>query len=166
MCYEAREMVRILSAQPEHFVAVGELLVQVFIGEGYAPSGLAAMLRDVAAVASTAELLVAEADSGAVGCVALARAGRPHAEIARDGEAEFRMLAVAPAARRLGAGELLVKHCIQLAQSWGCDRLVLSTDPRMKAAQRLYLRLGFFRERSRDWVKPDGRERVAYALAL
>jgi N-acetylglutamate synthase-like GNAT family acetyltransferase len=157
---------RIVLARPAHFSAVGELLVQVFVGENYAPADLVPKLRDVASVACTSKLFVAERMGVIVGCVALARYGEPEAEIARAAEAELRMLAVATSARRYRMGESLVRRCIQTAESWNLERLVLSTDPRMEAAERLYTRLGFSREPARDWTKPDGRRRLAYVLQL
>ena len=53
------------------------------------------------------------------------------------------MLVVDPAAQRSqGVGELLVTACLERARAAGKRRMVISTDPRMTAAHRLYERLG------------------------
>ena len=53
------------------------------------------------------------------------------------------MLVVDPSVRGRGVGELLVTTCLERARAAGKRRMVLSTDPRMTAAHRLYGRLGF-----------------------
>ena len=69
----------------------------------------------------------------------------------RDGEAEFRTLAVAPAGRGRGVGTALVRECIDRARALGRRRVVLSTQPMMHAAHRVYERFGFTRAPERDW---------------
>jgi ribosomal protein S18 acetylase RimI-like enzyme len=41
--------------------------------------------------------------------------------------------------------------CEDLARDLGTQRVVLSTEPAMTAAQRLYHRLGYVRTPERDW---------------
>lgn len=73
------------------------------------------------------------------------------ADIARPGEAEIRMLAVAREARGRGAGEALVRACAGRARALeGCTAVVLSTQRTMHAAHRRYERLGFRRVPERD----------------
>ena len=74
------------------------------------------------------------------------------ADIARSGEAEIRMLAVDRAGRGRGAGEALVRACVDRARGTeGCVRIVLSTQRTMHGAHRIYERLGFVRTPERDW---------------
>jgi ribosomal protein S18 acetylase RimI-like enzyme len=73
------------------------------------------------------------------------------ADIARPSEAEIRMLAVAHEARGRGAGEALVRACVDRARATdGCVRVVLSTQRTMHSAHRIYERLGFVRTPERD----------------
>jgi ribosomal protein S18 acetylase RimI-like enzyme len=59
-----------------------------------------------------------------------------------------------------------VTSCLERARSAGKSRMVLSTDPRMAAAHRLYGRLGFSRLPERDWSPIPGVELMVYARDL
>ncbi|MGH4035425.1 GNAT family N-acetyltransferase [Actinomycetota bacterium Odt1-20B] len=114
-----------------------------------------------------------EGDGGRVlgdrvlGGVTFVESGGPMAELARAGEAEIRMLAVAPDARGRGAGEALVRACVERARAVeGCVRVILSTQPTMHAAHRLYERLGFVRVPERDWLPVPDVRLLAYELEL
>jgi ribosomal protein S18 acetylase RimI-like enzyme len=154
------------TARLEEYPAVGELLVSVYVGEGFSPAERAPGLRAVEPLATGGELLVARNErEGVVGTVTFALGGTPQAEIAREGEAEIRLLAVAPVTRGRGIGEALVAECIRRARERGCQRLVLSTRPTMASAQRLYARIGFVRTPERDWSKA-GSPRIVFTLEL
>jgi ribosomal protein S18 acetylase RimI-like enzyme len=97
--------------------------------------------------------------------VTYAEHGTPYAEVSGPGEAEFRMLAVAGAARQRGVGETLVRACLDRARAAGCACLRLSTQPDMLAARRLYDRLGFRRTPEHDWSPLPGVELLTYEIA-
>ncbi|MBW3628920.1 MAG: GNAT family N-acetyltransferase [Gemmatimonadetes bacterium] len=79
---------------------------------------------------------------------------------------ELRILAVAPEARGHGVGEALVKECVRRAREAGASDLGLHTSQTMKAAVRMYERLGFVRVPDHDF-QPEGGELVtAYRLQL
>ncbi|MGW6132563.1 GNAT family N-acetyltransferase, partial [Cellulomonas sp. NPDC055163] len=102
-----------------------------------------------------------EVDAGVVvGTVTLAPSGTSYAEVAEPGEAEIRMLAVAPEARRRGAAEALMRSALEHAVTSGHRRVVLSTFDAMQSAQRLYRRLGFRPVPERDWHHEGVRVRV------
>lgn len=96
-----------------------------------------------------------EAEGALLGSIAYGAHGTPYAEIARNGEVELRMLAVASEARGRGAGELLMRAALATALGEGYERVVLSTMPAMRAAQRMYERLGLERAPARDWIVED-----------
>ena len=50
-----------------------------------------------------------------------------------------------------GVGELLVRHCLDLAAASGSTAIVISTAVWMDATHRLYQRLGFVPAPERDW---------------
>jgi hypothetical protein len=76
------------------------------------------------------------------------------------------MLAVDPDARGAGAGEALVRACLEAASADGCSLVRLSSLESMRAAHRLYERLGFARTPSYDWSPGPGLHLRTYALAL
>lgn len=140
--------------------------------DAYAPSGLRVgdaywgHLRDVSKRAATAEVWVAAQGPTVLGTVTWPPPGSPEREVAADGEAEFRMLGVAPAAQGQGIGRALVEAVVRRARSDGFRRVVLSTAPWSTAAHHLYERFGFVRVPERDWpVYVDLVLRV-YALEL
>lgn len=148
-------------AREDELPAVGELLVEVYVGGGFiAPtSGYVSELRDVRTRAAGADVLVAVADDRLVGSVTWCPDGSAYREIGRLDEGEFRTLVVSPAARGRGIGEALVRHCLELSYAAGHRGMVLSTLPSMVVAHRLYERLGFARDPERDWA-PNPVERL------
>lgn len=143
-------------AAPEEYESLGEITAQAYPGDGLLDfgesDGYLVELRDVGKRAAAGEVLVAVADDRLLGGVTFVPAGGPMSDIAREGEAEIRMLAVAGEARGRGAGEALVRACVERARAVeGCVRVVLSTQHTMRAAHRIYGRLGFVRTPERDW---------------
>ncbi len=127
----------------------------------------ATRLTDAARRAAEATLLVAVDPAGqVVGTVTFCRPGSPYAELSRTGEAEFRMLAVDPAARGSGVGAALVHACLDRAGAAGDDGIVLSTLAKMRAAGRLYQRLGFTADPTRNWSPEPGIKLLAYQRPL
>jgi ribosomal protein S18 acetylase RimI-like enzyme len=145
---------------------VGELTVAAYARDRDV-GDYADVLRDVADRVAHAEVLVATGDDGAVlGSVTfVADAGR-YGEIAGPREAEFRMLAVDPAAQGQGVATALVRACVDAARRRGRERLVLSSGTWMTTAHRIYERLGFARLPDRDRTPVPGVDLVAYGLDL
>ncbi len=132
------------------------LLHRVYIGEGYttAERALAFQRREILGPAG--ELLVAVDGNGRIGgAVLFLHADSALRQLASRGEREFRLLAVHPDARGTGAGEALVRACVERAKHAGAKGVVLWSQPRMLTAHRLYERLGFVRALERD--QPDDR---------
>ncbi|MFJ6072403.1 GNAT family N-acetyltransferase [Streptomyces sp. NPDC093065] len=143
-------------ATAEEYDTLGEITAQAYLRDGLLDFGESDAyldeLRDVGKRAADAEVLVAAADGPVLGGVTFVPSGGPMADIARPGEAEIRMLAVAREARGRGAGEALVRACVDRARAVpGCVSVVLSTQRTMVTAHRLYERLGFVRTPDRDW---------------
>ncbi|MFF4353358.1 GNAT family N-acetyltransferase [Streptomyces sp. NPDC001530] len=148
--------IAIRRAQPAEYDTVGEITAQAYLGDGLLDFGESdeylGELRDVAKRAASADVLVAVAQDRVLGGVTFVPQGGSMADIARPGEAEIRMLAVSLEARGRGAGEALVRACVDRARATdGCVRIVLSTQRTMHAAHRIYERLGFTRTPDRDW---------------
>ncbi|MEV0293108.1 GNAT family N-acetyltransferase [Nocardia sp. NPDC050710] len=165
---EMDSAVVVRTARPEEYDAVGELTVDVYVGEGYVRSGspYAAQLADTVHRASAAQVLVAVQADRIVGSLTVARAGAPYAEIARPGELEFRMLAVSKRARGFGAGTTLVRTVIEMAVAEGRDAVVLTTMSAMVDARRIYDRYGFVPAPDRDWITDAGELLTVLRLEL
>ncbi|MFF1559734.1 GNAT family N-acetyltransferase [Streptomyces sp. NPDC058279] len=166
--------ITIRPALPAEYEALGDITARAYLGDGLLTYGAddpyLARLKDVAGRAATAaaEVLVAVLDDGrVVGGVTFAAPGSALCDIARPDEAEFRMLAVAREGRGRGAGEALVRACVDRARAVdGVRRLVLSTTPDMLGAHRIYERLGFVRSPERDWEPVPDLTLLTYGLAL
>ncbi|WP_316775545.1 GNAT family N-acetyltransferase [Streptomyces sasae] len=148
--------IAIRPADAAEYEALGEITAQAYLRDGLLDFGESdsylGELRDVAGRAAAADILVAVRNGALLGGVTFVPAGGPMADIAHPGEAEIRMLAVDRAARGQGAGEALVRACVERARATaGCFRIVLSTQRTMLAAHRIYERLGFVRTPERDW---------------
>jgi ribosomal protein S18 acetylase RimI-like enzyme len=154
-------------AGPADFAAIADLTVRVYLDERLASERYATQLADVAGRSHRAELLVVrDAGGRVVASVALVLEGDFGEITESDDEAAFRMLAVHPAVRGRGVGELLVRTCLDRARAAGKRRMVLSTDPRMTIAHRLYERLGFRRLPERDWSPAPGVDLLVYSVEL
>lgn len=156
--------------RPEELDTVGELTAQAYLADDLVPdgSGYADELRRARHRAEHTELLVAvdQSTGEVIGSVAFVRWGSAYAELAREGEAEFRMLAVSPRARGRGVAESLVQACLDRARAIDAERVVISSSVRMHAAHRLYGRLGFTRLPERDWSPIPGVELISYGYDL
>ena len=101
-----------------------------------------------------------------LGNVTLCPAGSSWREISRDGEGEFRMLAVAPQAQGRGVGLALAEMVVERFRSEGARGVALSSLATMVGAHRIYDRLGFRRDPERDWSPAPGVQLLAFHLAF
>jgi ribosomal protein S18 acetylase RimI-like enzyme len=149
-------------ALPGEYAEIGRLIVVAYEKSGQLgpETGYERVLADVAARAVDGTVLVAvdEPTGRLLGSVTFVLPGSEYAELARPGEAEFRMLAVEPSAQGRGVGRLLVGECLRRAAEAGCAAVVICYRDFVDAAQRLYTGLGFERIPERDWMPaPDVR---------
>ncbi|MGP3985164.1 GNAT family N-acetyltransferase [Streptomyces sp. 3N207] len=163
--------ITVRTARPEEYAEAGELVARAYLDGGLLDFAEADpyldTLRDAAGRAAQADLLVAEDHQGALlGTVTFVGRGGPYADLAREGEGEFRMLGVRESARGRGVGEALVRACTTRGRALGLSGLVLSTQPAMHAAHRLYERVGFRRTPERDWEPIEGFTLWTYTLSL
>lgn len=163
----------IRAAEPDEYGVLGEMTARAYLDDGLLDFGeddpYLVTLRDVAARAAGSEVLVAvDADGAVLGGVAHVVGPSAWADLAGDGEAEFRMLAVAPAARGRGVGGALVQACVDRARATeGCVRVRLSTQKSMLGAHRIYERMGFVRTPERDWSPvPELSYLLTYSLEI
>jgi len=154
---------------PEEYAAAGAVTVEAYEVDGHLAGdvGYDKELRDIARRVELAEVLVAiDAAGNVLGTVTIVGPGSEYAEISRDGELEFRMLAVTPKARGRGVGEALTRAVLDRARALGLSRVVLSSLAGMRSAHRLYERLGFTRLAERDWWPFPHVLLIAYEIDL
>lgn len=159
-------VVELRAAQAADLGAIGALTVEVY--RPLLPPGDPYLLRlaDVRKRFERAEVVVATVDGAVVGSLTMAEHGTRFADVAREGELEFRMLAVSTQARGLGVGSGLVAYVLGQARARGRSAVVISTMPNMVAARRIYDRLGFVRVPERDWSPEPGLIITVLRLAL
>lgn len=155
-------------ARDDELEDAGAVVVAAYRADGLGGEpGYLEVVGDARSRAPDGEVLVAVGGSGEVlGSVTYARHGSPLAEVSADGEAEFRMLGVAPSAQGRGVGRALVLGCIEQARRDGARRLMLSTQRQSAVAHRLYERLGFVRAPEQDWSPSPGVDLLVYSLEL
>ncbi|GAB2675396.1 GNAT family N-acetyltransferase [Thalassiella azotivora] len=147
--------------------AAGRVVADAYAADGLAHDDYLDVIADARTRARDAEVLVAVDGAGQLlGSVTFTVPPSPWAELSGPGEAEFRMLGVAPGARGRGVGEALVRACVDRARALGATRLRLCTQPESLAAHRLYGRYGFTRDPLRDWTPVPGIDLLAYVLEL
>jgi ribosomal protein S18 acetylase RimI-like enzyme len=163
-----RRVITIRPAEPAEYAAIGALTVAAYEASGQLEpwEDYASVLADTAGRATDSTVLVAVEDGRIFGAVTYCRPGASYAEISRDGEAEFRMLAVDPELRGRRIGELLTGACLRQAREDACAAVVLSTKRSNVAAHRLYERMGFVRVPDRDWSPVPGVDLVVYRIRL
>lgn len=135
------DQIEIRVAEPEDASAISSLLLQSF--EEYKPlytnEGFAATTPNAEAVLDRLRegpVWIALANSSIVGTVS----------VVLKGESLYvRGMAVSPAARGRGIGELLLQRIEAYAIDHNCKRMYLSTTPFLDRAIRLYERFGFRR---------------------
>jgi GNAT superfamily N-acetyltransferase len=152
----------------DELAEVGRLTSEVYVVDGFltATDGYVRHLADAARRAREAEVWVAVGDGELWGTVTFCRPGSPFREIGRDDEGEFRMLAVAPAARGRGVGQALVELCVRRSRELGYAGVRMSSMDLMTSAHRVYERLGFVRAPEDDWSPEPGVNLLAYRLSF
>lgn len=161
--------VRVRPAVPADHEAISRISVAAYEADGQLAGEVpyATTLADVASRARSGEVYVAvDDDERVLGAVTFVLPGSPFAELSGPGEAEFRMLAVDPAAQGRGAGEALARACVRRAEELGCKAVVICTRDFAEPAQRLYARLGFVREPELDWSPMPGVRLLGLRLDL
>lgn len=152
--------------RPEEHEVVGALTLAAYESFLLGPDDVyRARLADTATRDAQAEVWVA-VEERVLGAVTICPPYSTWREIAGEGEGEFRMLAVDPAAQDRGVGRALTTMVVDRFRAEGERAVVLSSLDRMHAAHALYERLGFTRAPDRDWRPQPAVSLLAYTLEL
>lgn len=156
--------------RPDEAEVVGRITLAAYDRYGDIGGPYRAYLADPAARLgdSTALLVAVDDEDRVLGTVTFVVPGDEDWEDtpAGNGDAGFRVLAVAPEAEGRGAATALVDACIRRAQDRGAHRLLITSMDWMQRAHDLYQRrFGFVRRPDLDVRFPSGRG-VAFTLDL
>lgn len=153
------------TAREAELAEVGELRVTAYTAQ-HLLDAYPAYADQLRRLGADGAVLVAVDEHRILGTITLER-WHPNCEVATGPEeAEIRALAVAPEAQGRGVGGELVKAVVALATEWRAERLVLLTQPAMRAAHRLYEQAGFVRVPARDRSPVPGITLLAYEKTL
>jgi GNAT superfamily N-acetyltransferase len=140
-------------ARPDEYERVGTLTVDAYraLPGDHLVDGYDVQIRDVARRAEQADVLVAvDVDGEVLGaCTFVTDPASPWMEWTEPDEVELRLLAVDPAARGRGVGQLLVDAVLERVRTLNRP-LILHSTQYMTTAQHLYVRNGFERRPDRD----------------
>lgn len=172
LCQDVTESrpVIVRAARPAELGTVGDLRAAAYHAGHFlaGQSGYEPILRALGADGTGMVLVAVPAgdDVTILGTVMLQHWPDTGQVVTGPGEAEIRALAVAPSAQGRGTGSALLRAVIDRAAGDGVTHLLLSTQPQMHTAHRLYERAGFRRLADRDWSPGPGVNLLAYGLAL
>lgn len=153
------EQLRVRPIRPEEYAVEARLVRAAYAAGPYGAeldgnSEWERAEQDTAGRDRDGRVLVAVDGDRILGAASVLRGATVHSKLARDGEAELRLVAVDPSAQGRGIGEMLVRSGLEEALKWGVNVLRLDTGVR-NPAQRLYERIGFARTPELDASLPD-----------
>jgi GNAT superfamily N-acetyltransferase len=152
-------------ASPDEYEAVGNLREGAYLHDYELPDRYRETLRDAAPRDGHEVWVAVDRHTGRLlGTVVTPGPGGHISELGRAGELDFRLLAVAPAARRRGIGRLLVEHVIALAAERGDKSVVMNSGPQMYGAHQLYYSMGFTRLADRETRTVPGHSQPLFAF--
>jgi len=153
-------------ARQAEFPAVGALRVDAYVADGFLhrDAPYAETLR-LLGTQGDGTVLVAEDQGQILGTIMLAADASTELADSADA-ADIRALAVAPESQGRGIARLLLRSAIGRAAGAGVRRLLLSTQPDMRAAHHLYETEGFVRAPELDWQPVPGFTLLVYQMRV
>jgi ribosomal protein S18 acetylase RimI-like enzyme len=143
------------------------LLNRVFVQDGFTEKSYADKFFVSSELRKRGDLKLAKSNSGhLLGMVIFVPPTSTVFHIANNDEAEIQLLAVYPEWREHGVASRLIDVCEKLAVSCCFSKIVLSTQPTMKAAHRLYEKHGYRRNPKRDWTRTEDKNFFVYEKLL
>jgi len=139
--------------EPAEYDRVARLTVEAYTADyDDLPDDYLAELAAVEqrAVAHQVWVAVDDETGEILGTMATGTPGRAISALALEGELDYRLLAVDPAARGRGVGKALTEFTYGLARERGLHRVVMNSGENMVGAHRLYFGLGFERVPERE----------------
>jgi ribosomal protein S18 acetylase RimI-like enzyme len=146
--YLKSSMPAIRDFQPEDATQVNALALDAFeqFKDAYHDwPGFQSKIGNMAALAESGEIVVAQSGGRIVGAVAYVGPGAPKAAFFQPEWPVMRMLVVAPDSRGRGIGRALAEECLRRSRRDGAAMFALHTSEIMNIALPMYQRMGFKR---------------------
>ena len=160
------EIVHYTGENPHFDEAIPALLRAVYVDAGFTPPAFAPKGFSVPEIKQRGKILLAlAADQNVIGMVIVGTQTNPYRQVATPEEAEMQLLGTLPVARGRGVGDALCRAFEKQALGDGFQKAVLSTQPAMTAAHKLYEKSGYARNPARDWER-NGRQFWVYEKIL
>lgn len=159
------EIVTYIAADGRYDAAIAALLKAVYIDAGFTPVAPPPRGFAIEEIKQRGKILLALDAGVVVGMIIVGTHRNPYKQVATVDEAEMQLLGTLPTERGMGIGENLCRAFEKQAFDDGFKKAVLSTQPMMHAAHRLYARLGYERNPARDWER-NGRNFLVYEKVL
>lgn len=160
------EIVYYAGENPVFDEAIPALLRAVYVDAGFTPPAFAPKGFSIPEIKQRGKILLAlDADKNVVGMIIVGTQANPYRQVATAEEAEMQLLGTLPAARGQGVGDALCRAFEKQALTDGFQKAVLSTQPMMTAAHKLYEKSGYERNPARDWER-NGRSFWVYEKIL
>lgn len=131
----------------DELVAAFDRLVPQLTGNNPPPTrdGLSALVRSESSALLAARHPDEQGDIAGALCLTVYRVPTGVRAVIED-------VIVDQGARGRGIGEALLRRALELARQAGADGVVLTSNPRREAANRLYQRLGFTRRETNAYI--------------
>lgn len=145
--------------------SVGRITLEAYLAAGQLEEGpdgaYGQVLKDAHARYRDAIVFVAAIADAIVGTVTITPEGSPFREVGRDGEVEFRFLAVDPSAWGMGVATALIGACVDHATQIDAERMVICVRDTNEVAMAMYVKRGFARLPERDFQPVPGVDLLA-----
>ncbi|MDV6235243.1 GNAT family N-acetyltransferase [Leptospira ellisii] len=142
--------------QTEYDRGIETLLQRSYVDAGFTSPEIAEKIFSIEEVKKRGKILLGiTTTEEVVGMIILGNEHNPYRQIAQTDEAEMQLLATLPSHRKRGIGDRLCLDFETEAKRSGFRNAVLSTQPSMKAAHKLYEKYGYRRNSARDWSRND-----------
>ena len=160
------EIVHYAGENPLFDEAIPALLRAVYVDAGFTPPAFAPKGFSIPEIKQRGKILLAlDAGKNVVGMIIVGTQTNPYRQVATPEEAEMQLLGTLPVARGRGVGDALCRAFEKQALADGFQKAVLSTQPTMTAAHKLYEKSGYARNPARDWER-NGRQFWVYEKIL
>jgi ribosomal protein S18 acetylase RimI-like enzyme len=150
------DIVHYADNDPRFDAEISALLKAVYVDAGFTPPAFAPKGFASEEIKKRGKIFLAlDTKRSVIGMIIVGTYLNPFKQVATAEEAEMQLLGVLPSARGQGIAEALCRRFEAQALTDGLQKAVLSMQPMMAAAHKLYTKLGYERNPTRDWERNE-----------